>query len=127
MGERACEGGRHEVVTLCGSTRFKDDFQKAQESLTLAGKLVISLGFFEHAEGKIISPETEALLADIHRQRIDMSDAVFVINRDDYIGKSTAAEIEYARAAGKAVTFMFPHGSQTQTGTLRNEKEKVEW
>ncbi len=112
------QGGRHEVVTLCGSTRFKDDFQKAQESLTLAGKLVISLGFFEHAEGKTISPETEALLAEIHRQRIDMSDSIFVINRDDYIGKSTASEIEYARAAGKTVKFMFPHDDQNQTGDL---------
>ncbi len=113
------ENGRHEVVTLCGSTRFKDDFQKAQESLTLAGKLVISLGFFEHAEGKTISPETEALLAEIHRQRIDMSDSIFVINRDDYIGNSTASEIEYARAAGKAVKFMFPHGARAQTGNLQ--------
>ncbi len=113
------QGGRHEVVTLCGSTRFKEDFQKAQESLTLAGKLVISLGFFEHAEGKTISPETEALLAEIHRQRIDMSDSIFVINRDDYIGKSTASEIEYARAAGKTVKFMFPHGLESQTGDLQ--------
>ena len=114
------EGGRHEVVTLCGSTRFKEDFQKAQESLTLAGKLVISLGFFEHAEGKTISPETEALLAEIHRQRIDMSDSIFVINRDDYIGKSTASEIQYARAAGKTVNFMFPHGPEAHTGNLQD-------
>ena len=113
------QGGRHEVVTLCGSTRFKEDFQKAQELLTLAGKLVISLGFFEHAEGRTITPETEALLAEIHRQRIDMSDSIFVINRDDYIGKSTASEIEYARAAGKAVKFMFPHGLESQTGDLQ--------
>ena len=110
------EGGRHEVVTLCGSTRFKDDFLKAQEALTLAGKLVISLGFFEHAEGKTVSPETEALLADIHRQRIDMSDSIFVINRDDYIGKSTASEIGYARAVGKTVRFMFPHGAEAPAG-----------
>ncbi len=116
MEERACGSGRHEVVTLCGSTRFKEDFLKAQEALTLAGKLVISLGFFEHAEGKTVSPETEALLADIHRQRIDMSDSIFVVNRDDYIGKSTASEIEYARAAGKPVRFMFPHGAQARTG-----------
>lgn len=117
---------RHEVVTLCGSTRFKDDFLKAQESLTLAGKLVISLGFFEHAEGRAITPETEALLADIHRQRIDMSDSIFVINRDDYIGKSTASEIAYATAAGKGVTFMFPHGGGTpaQTGALSEKKEE---
>ncbi len=110
------QGGRHEVVTLCGSTRFKDDFLKAQEALTLEGKLVISLGFFEHAEGKTVSPETEALLADIHRQRIDMSDSIFVINRDGYIGKSTASEIEYAKAAGKTVKFMFPNCARARTG-----------
>ena len=100
--------GRYEVVTLCGSTRFKDDFLKAQESLTLAGKLVISLGFFEHAEDRTLTPEEETLLAAIHRQRIDMSDSIFVINRGGYIGKSTASEIAYARTAGKRVEYMFP-------------------
>ncbi len=36
--------GSYKVITLCGSTRFKDAFIAAQKRLTLAGNIVISLG-----------------------------------------------------------------------------------
>ena len=99
---------RFPVVTLCGSTRFKEDFIRAQEALTLAGNVVLTLGFYEHAEGRTLDPDTEALLYDIHRQRMDMSDWIYVINRGGYIGPSTAGEIEYARSRGMRVEYMFP-------------------
>ena len=31
------------VITLCGSTRFKDEFLEAQKRLTLEGNIVISV------------------------------------------------------------------------------------
>ena len=43
---------KYEVVTLCGSTRFKEDFIKVQKELTLQGKIVISVGLFGHAGDK---------------------------------------------------------------------------
>lgn len=104
--------GKYKVVTLCGSTRFKDDFIKAQEFLTLAGYIVISVGLFGHADNKYgleITPEIKEALDDMHKRKIDMSDAIMVINRDDYIGQSTASEIAYAEATGKLVTYMYPH------------------
>ena len=41
--------GNYKVVTLCGSTRFKDEFMKAQKELTLKGYIVISVGLFGHS------------------------------------------------------------------------------
>lgn len=41
--------GKYKVVTLCGSTRFKEQFMDAQKRLTLAGYIVISVGLFGHA------------------------------------------------------------------------------
>ena len=38
--------GKYPVVTLCGSTRFKDEFYEAQKRLTLEGNIVISVGLF---------------------------------------------------------------------------------
>ena len=38
----------YKVITLCGSTRFKDEFMRAQAELTLAGNIVISVGVFGH-------------------------------------------------------------------------------
>ena len=104
--------GKYEVVTLCGSTRFKDDFLKAQEFLTLAGNIVISVGLFGHADKKYgdeITPAVKEMLDDMHKRKIDMADSIMVINKDDYIGASTASEISYARATGKCVEYMYPH------------------
>ena len=39
--------GNYPVVTLCGSTRFKDEFMEAQKRLTLEGNIVISVVFSE--------------------------------------------------------------------------------
>lgn len=41
--------GKYKVVTLCGSTRFKDEFMEAQKRLTLDGNIVISVGLFGHS------------------------------------------------------------------------------
>ena len=35
---------KYPVITLCGSTRFKEQFLEAQKRLTLAGNIVISVG-----------------------------------------------------------------------------------
>lgn len=42
--------GKYKIITLCGSTKFKDDFVKAQEDLTLQGYIVISVDLFGHAD-----------------------------------------------------------------------------
>ena len=42
--------GEYKVVTLCGSTRFKEEFMNVQRDLTLKGNIVISVGFFGHSQ-----------------------------------------------------------------------------
>ena len=108
--------GKYKVVTLCGSTRFKDDFMRVQEELTLAGNIVISVGMFSHSDGNSagVTPEVKTMLDDMHRHKIDMADEIFVINRNGYIGESTRSEIEYAQKAGKPVTYMFEHSNSKE-------------
>ena len=108
--------GKYKVITLCGSTRFKDAFMKAQKRLTLGGNIVISVGLFGHSgdsevwenmdEGTLTA--TKAMLDDMHKAKIDMADEIFVINVGGYIGDSTRSEIEYAKAHGKAVSYLEP-------------------
>ncbi|PTX64982.1 hypothetical protein C8P63_101204 [Melghirimyces profundicolus] len=93
------------VITLCGSTRFRKEFEEASKTLTLQGHAVISLGFFDKSEGFTVTPEQEALFEKIHRRKIDLADEIFVIDVDGYIGESTRKEIEYARKTGKAVRY----------------------
>ena len=106
--------GNYKIITLCGSTRFKDDFLRVQKELTLKGNIVISVGLFGHSgdnevwenmsEGTLT--KTKIMLDDMHKRRIDMSDEIFVINKNGYIGESTKSEIEYAIKTGKKVNYM---------------------
>lgn len=97
--------GNYKVITLCGSTRFKEDFERVNRELTLAGNIVISVGCFGHS-GDVFSDEQKIMLDDIHKRKIDMADAIYVINKDGYIGSSTRSEINYAIRIGKQVIFM---------------------
>ena len=99
--------GKYRVITLCGSTRFKDAFIKAQKELTLAGNIVISVGLFGHSgDDEVWKEGTKEMLDDMHRRKIDMADEIFVINVGGYIGASTRSEIEYALAMGKPVRYL---------------------
>ncbi len=101
--------GKYRVITLCGSTRFKDAFMAEQKRLTLEGNIVISVGLFGHAgDDEVWSEGTKEMLDDMHKRKIDMADEIFVINVGGYIGSSTRSEIEYARTTGKAVRYLEP-------------------
>ena len=99
--------GKYRVITLCGSTRFKEAFLEAQKRLTLEGNIVISVGLFGHAgDDEVWTEGTKEMLDDMHKRKIDMADGFFVLNVGGYIGSSTKSEIEYALAAGKAVSYL---------------------
>lgn len=99
--------GKYKVITLCGSTRFKDEFSAVQKKLTLDGNIVISVGVFGHSgDGDVITDSVKEMLDDIHKRKIDMADEIFVINKDGYIGSSTKSEIEYATKTGKKVNYL---------------------
>mgnify|MGYP003310180827 CR=1 FL=1 len=99
--------GKYKVVTLCGSTRFKDEYLAVQKRLTLEGNIVISVGLFGHSgDDEVWTEGTKAMLDDMHKRKIDMADEIFVINVGGYIGESTRSEIDYALANGKAVKYL---------------------
>lgn len=104
----------YKVITLCGSTRFKDQFMEVQKRLTLEGNIVISVGLFGHSgdnevwenmdEGTMT--KTKEMLDDMHKRKIDMADEIFVINVGGYIGDSTRSEIDYALKHNKIVRYL---------------------
>ena len=106
--------GKYKVITLCGSTKFKEQFIKAQKELTLQGNIVISVGLFGHSgdqevwenmdEGTLT--KTKEMLDDMHKRKIDMADEIFVVNVNGYIGESTKSEIKYALETGKVVNYL---------------------
>lgn len=97
------------VVCLCGSSRFKQTFIDANRSLTLQGKIVLSIGMFGHEEvasGFDMDGPVKAMLDQLHFRKIELADEVFVLNLGGYVGESTANEIRHAMAAGKPVKWL---------------------
>ena len=99
----------YKVITLCGSTRFKEQFIKVQKELSLQGNIVISVGLFGHTgDDEVWKPGVKEMLDDMHLRKIDMADEIFVINVNGYIGESTQREIAYAQQTGKAIKYLCP-------------------
>lgn len=94
------------VIALCGSTKFKDKFLEVEKKLTLEGNIVLGLSFYSHSDGIQLYQEQISLLKELHKQKIEMSDEMFVINVDNYIGDSTKEEIEYAKKLGKEIRYL---------------------
>lgn len=102
--------GNYKVITLCGSTRFKDEFLLAQKELTLAGNIVISVGLFGHSgDTEAWNDSTNEMLVDMIKRKIDMADEIYVINVNGYIGESTKKEIAYAKETNKKVNYRYPN------------------
>ncbi len=99
--------GKYKVITLCGSTKFKEQYLEAQKRLTLEGNIVISVGLFGHSgDDEVWTEGIKAMLDDMHKRKIDMADEIFVINVGGYIGESTRGEIQYAIENGKCVRYL---------------------
>ena len=105
---------RPKIVCLCGSTRFYTEFQRTNYEETMAGNIVLSVGFFihrpeqAHSEQLGCTPEQKIKLDELHKRKIDLADEVLVINVGGYIGESTKGEIAYARRFNKPIRYIEP-------------------
>jgi hypothetical protein len=115
------------VVTLCGSTRFRKEFEEASKRLGLEGKVVLNVSCFGH-DGDLAPEEcikgnpTKDALDELHKRKIDMSDSIFVINVSGYIGESTRSEIEYAEHIFCPVEYLVP---APESGNTRERNGEV--
>lgn len=100
------------IVCLCGSTRFYEQFQKSNYEETMAGRIVLSVGFFlhsseeSHGEAVACTEAQKIQLDDLHKRKIDLADEVLVLNVGGYVGESTRSEIEYARRLGMPIRYL---------------------
>ncbi len=94
-----------EIITLCGSTKFKKEFEEVERKLTLEGKIVLSVGIFNHTDNEQLTPEQMEMLDEVSLRKIDLSNSIYVIDVDKYIGESTKKDIEYATKMGKTIYY----------------------
>lgn len=95
---------KRKVVTLCGSMRFWDTIQEMNERLELENEYVV-IGITPNVMDRDLTEYEKELLGELHKRKIDLSDAVFIVNVNGYIGESTKKEIEYAKEQGKEIIY----------------------
>jgi hypothetical protein len=91
---------------MCGSLKFESDIKHWTERLALEGNCVLSIIYPTKSDKGAYTSEQHELLDILHKKKIDMSDAIFVVNKGGYIGSSTKSEIDYAKAKGKELLFL---------------------
>ena len=106
--------GLPRIVCLCGSTRFYEEWQEWNYRETMAGNIVLTVGFYPHCADKAhaahvgVGPGEKEKLDELHKRKIDLADEVLVLNVGGYIGDSTRSEIRYAVAHFKPVRYLEP-------------------
>ena len=98
------------VITICGSLKFEKEMRKEAERLELEGNCVISVIYPESSDfdKDAYTKEQCELFDKLHKQKIYMADAIFVVNVNGYIGSSTKSEIEYAKKLNKEILSLEP-------------------
>ncbi len=99
---------RPTMICLCGSTKFKHDFERVAREQTLKGRIVLTLALFSKADGETLEPEQRTLLQHLHRHKIKMSDEILVVNPDGKVGNSTQSDIEFAMSLDKRIEYLIP-------------------
>lgn len=94
------------VVCLCGSTKFKDAFEKANREESLRGNIVLTVAQFSHHDALDITDEQKDIFDALHFDKIKLADEVLVLDVDGYIGESTQKEIDYAKKINKPVKYL---------------------
>ena len=101
---------RPTIVCLCGSVRFREEFERATKEETCKGNIVLSVGYFptEAEKQEEFFLKHKPNLDQLHFRKIELADGVLILNVGGYIGESTANELAHARKLGKRIIFLEP-------------------
>lgn len=93
------------IITVCGSYRFRKEMVEITEKLALQGNCMITPIELSKTNKEAYTEADVKMLEKMHKEKIKISDAILVVNVNDYIGSSTQKEIEYAKSLNKEVLY----------------------
>lgn len=94
------------VITICGSFKFKDKIMEAAMQLELEENVALIPIFPANISKSDLTEEEVTMLGKMHKEKIRLSDAIFVVNVNGYIGNATKSEIEYAKEHNKEIIYL---------------------
>lgn len=93
------------IVTICGSFKFKEEMLKISAELEIKNNYVVLQPVYG-GDNLVYTAEEMEIMGELHMKRIEISDAIYVVNVGGYIGSSTKKEIEYAKSLNKEIYFL---------------------
>lgn len=93
------------IITICGSLKFKNKMMEIAIKLELEGNVVLT-PIYPITDDNVYNKKEIIMLGKMHKEKINLSDAIFVVNVDGYIGESTKSEIEYAKEHNKEIIYL---------------------
>jgi hypothetical protein len=110
------------TVTICGSMKFEKEMMKVSFMLEVYHHFNV-LQCVYNTENKSISDSDRKALEYAHLKKIEMSDAIYVLDIDGYIGKQVTKEIEYAKKLGKEIIYNSDFVEKNNYGETENSSE----
>ncbi len=92
------------VITLCGSLKFQKEIMEIAEKMALEGNCILT-PIYHVLDNIEVNNEKLRILKQAHLKKIEISDAILVININNYIGDSTKKEVEYAKKLNKEIFY----------------------
>lgn len=93
------------VITICGSYKFKKEMDEITEKMALEGNCMLTPINLTKTNKEAYTKEEAMIIGNMHKEKIKLSDAILVVNVNDYIGDSTKREIEYAKSLNKEILY----------------------
>lgn len=93
------------IITVCGSLKFKEEMIKIAEKMELDGNCMITPIYPTNPDKDAYTDEEANMLDKMHKEKIKISDAILVVNVNNYIGNSTKSEIEFAKTLNKEIIY----------------------
>lgn len=93
------------VITVCGSYKFKKEMIEITEKMTLKGNCMLTPNELAKSDKNAYTKEEALLIDKMHKEKIKLSDAILVVNVNNYIGNSTKSEIEFAKSLNKEIIY----------------------
>jgi hypothetical protein len=94
------------IITICGSLRFIEEMKYYAEKLELEGNCVLTVIYPTKESKDDYTKEEIHSLGIAHLKKIEISDAIFVVNKNGYIGEAVKREIDYAKRQNKEIIFL---------------------
>ena len=93
------------VITICGSMKFEKKMQEIARDLEIKQGYCVLQPIYKVSKSKVETYEEIEHILTSHLKKIDLSDAIYVVNIGGYIGESTRQEIDYAKSNNKKVIY----------------------